>query len=171
MYFHSALCDECKDLLKEFAIASKILAADGYPHGAMTHLQGQVTQVDGQLAVEEFPQPCTDCEPCADTKAPCLWLIGTSRCFGAVRPLAGMPLRRGWFDACSRRCCCATADVTVNDTNVSSVDSGIDVRGLRTHESMMDIVRDHHRRMERSPVRGRTVAELDRLAETWKDEL
>ena len=88
MYFHSKLCDDCTRVLKEFAIASRILEAEGFSRGVMAHLHAHPKLVGKKLVVEEFPLPCVDCEPCDDMKAPCMWLVGESRLLRAVRSLA-----------------------------------------------------------------------------------
>lgn len=79
MYIYSSLCNDCKKFLKEFAIASKIFEAEGFPRGAMAHMSVKPALVNGKYVAGEFPRVCTDCNPCADTKSPCLWLVGTNR--------------------------------------------------------------------------------------------
>lgn len=90
IYFHSKLCADCTRILKEFAIASRLLEAEGFSRGVMAHLHARPALVGKELVVEEFPVPCIDCEPCADMKAPCMWLVGKRHCLGPIRALAAL---------------------------------------------------------------------------------
>jgi hypothetical protein len=109
MYIHSSLCNDCKKFLKEFAIASKIFEAEGFPRGAMAHMSVKPALVGGKFVMEEFPRVCTDCEPCADKTSPCLWLVGTIRSFDTALCTA-VVMQYAASSCCTMLLCCCRCE-------------------------------------------------------------